>query len=111
MLAHAVGLVSSDLRDWIIGDSPETLFYKRLVDALKKHGYQRSPQQTHLEFADEISVHLASHPDADKISQGLRVVTQAFNRIRFGGSDLKPEQRARLDAEVSQLVSLLKVSA
>ena len=111
MLAHAVGLVSSDLRDWIIGDSPETLFYKRLVDALKKHGYQRSPQQTHLEFADEISVHLASHPDADKISQGLRGVTQAFNRIRFGGSDLKPEQRARLDAEVSQLVSLLKVSA
>lgn len=107
--ADAIGLISTDLREWVIGYDSETAFYKKLTDILEKQDLVREPVQTHLEFANEVSSKFTSHPSADLISTTMRNVTEAFNRVRFGLEDLEDSERESLDRQLIDLEVALKV--
>lgn len=107
--ADAIGLISTDLREWVIGYDSETAFYKKLTDILEKQDLVREPVQTHLEFANEVSSKFNSHPSADLISTTMRDVTEAFNRVRFGLEDLEDSERESLDRQLIDLEVALKV--
>jgi len=107
--ADAIGLISADLREWVIGYDSETAFYKKLTDILEKQDLVREPVQTHLEFAKEVSVKFTSHPSADLISTTMRNVTEAFNRVRFGLENLEETERESLDQQLVDLEVALKV--
>jgi len=71
------------LKVWRSGDPEETIrvdFYKRLLKVLEKQGIKRNLWETPLEFASVVGVREA------------RAITNAYNRVRFGGEDLsEPE--------------------
>ena len=107
--ADAIGLISVGLREWVIGYDSETVFYKKLTDILEKQDLVREPVQTHLEFADEISLKYSAHPSSDLISSVVKEVTDAFNRVRFGLEELNDQERDVLDQRLVELESALGV--
>lgn len=110
LLADAVGLISNDLREWIIGDESGTAFYKRFVEVLDKHELVRKPQQTHREFAREVCGKFSVHPSAKEITATVHEITELFNGVRFGGMDLSDQQRDRAQEQVDLLEKKLGVS-
>lgn len=110
LLADAIGLISSDLREWLIGDHAETAFYRRFAEVMEKHNMVRSPQQTHREFAHQVCEQLSSHPARDEITASVGEVTELFNRVRFGGKPLDTRHRESVDERIEQLEQLLRVS-
>ncbi|QEG24464.1 transglutaminase TgpA family protein [Mariniblastus fucicola] len=107
--ADAIGLISSDLREWVIGYDSETAFYKKLSDILKDHDLIREHNQTHREFASEVSSTFASHPSSDLISSSLKEITDAFNRVRFGLQSLDSKERSSIESQLVELERALKV--
>ena len=107
--ADAIGLISSDLREWVIGYDSDTAFYKKLTEILEKQDLVRESVQTHLEFADEVSSKFSTHPSSDLISTAMREVTEAFNRVRFGLEELSGQERETLNQKLVELESALKV--
>ena len=108
--ADAIGLISSDFREWVIGQDAETAFYGRLVEILEAHELVREPAQTHREFAHEVSSKFSSHPSCDMISSVLSDVTESFNRVIFGRHDLDEAERTRLGERLEELDQVLKIS-
>jgi transglutaminase-like putative cysteine protease len=102
-VADAIGLISSDLREWVIGHDSETAFYRRMVELLENADLERNPNQTHLEFAQLVSAHYADHPKAETIAETVVEVTRAFNAIRFGGRDAEEALRDSLNQRVDHL--------
>jgi len=83
---------SRALKVWQSGDAEETTrvdFYKRLLKLLEKQGVRRDLWQTPLEFASVVDRGEA------------RAITNAYNRVRFGGEDLS-------EGEVQELHRLLR---
>jgi transglutaminase-like putative cysteine protease len=80
------------LKVWQSGAQAEPVpveFYQRLLKLLEKQGLKREVYQTPLEFAVSVGVAEA------------RMITAAYNRVRFGGQALSPvESRALNDALV-----------
>ncbi len=107
-VADAFGLISSDLREWVIGQDAETAFYRRFTEILEGHDYVRTPEQTHREFAIEVSSNFSSHPSASLISGVLKEVTESFNRVRFGRHLLDEDERSNLKSQLDELDRALK---
>jgi hypothetical protein len=107
--ADAIGLISSDLREWVIGQDVDTAFYRRLTEILEGHDYVRSPEQTHREFASEVSLEYSSHPSSRLISSVLKDVTESFNRIRFGLHEIEDSERTEIGQRLDELDRVLKV--
>jgi transglutaminase-like putative cysteine protease len=61
-------------------------FYERMNRALAARGLRRESHQTPLEFAGALSM-----PEA-------LLVTRAYNRVRFGAQELKPDEAARVES-------------
>jgi transglutaminase-like putative cysteine protease len=75
------------LKVWQSGDPDEMSrvdFYKRLLQALEKQGIKRDLWQTPLEFASAVDISQA------------RAITNAYNRVRFGGEDLTERELQEL---------------
>ncbi len=111
LLANAIGLISSDLREWIIGDETGTAFYKRFAEVLNKHELVREPQQTHREFAQEVCDKFSVHPSADEISTRVHEITELFNRVRFGGVTLGNKGRDAVEAQIDFLEKQFSTAA
>lgn len=107
--ADAIGLISTDLREWVIGHESETAFYKKLTEILETHDFVRDQTQTHREFAEDVVSRLSTHPSFDLISNVIDEVTVAFNRVRFGLEEIDVEERSRLDNDIDELEKALKV--
>ena len=107
-LADAIGLISSDLREWVIGYNSETAFYKKMTEVLEQHDLVREPAQTHLEFASEVENRFAEHPSSELISTSMQEITKAFNRIRFGLEELDSAEREAIDQQLAELEVALK---
>lgn len=106
-VADAIGLISSDLREWVIGQDPETAFYRRMTDILETANLQRQPDQTHREFANQVAADLAIHPSSESISETVREVTEAFNATRFGGRKIDEAKRSSLSTRLDRLKTAL----
>jgi hypothetical protein len=75
------------LRVWQSGDPEETSrvdFYKRLLRALERQGIKRELFQTPSELATAVG------------SGEVRAITNAYNRVRFGGEDLSERELREL---------------
>jgi hypothetical protein len=109
--ADAIGLISSDLREWVIGQGADVAFYRRLTAILEGHNHVRSPEQTHREFANEVSSKYLSHPSSGLISAVLKDVTESFNRIRFGLHEIDDNERSEIDNRIEELDRILKIGS
>ena len=108
--ADAIGLISSDLREWVIGQDSETAFYTRLTDILESHELVRESTQTHREFASEVASEYREHPSSSLISRVTTEVTEAFNRVRFGRQELSPDELRGLDSQLGEIEQALKLA-
>lgn len=72
-------------------DQSMVLFYERLTSLLAQRGLRRGADLTPLEFAGSLDV-----PEAIKI-------TRAYNRVRFGGQRLLPEEMEEIQQALSTL--------
>jgi hypothetical protein len=66
-------------------------FYRRLLKALEKQGIKRELYQTPLEFASA-----AGGTEA-------KLITNAYNRVRFGSEQLTPADRQALSEILTRL--------
>lgn len=108
--ADAIGLISTDLREWVIGHDSDIAFYKQLTEVLEKQDLVREPAQTHREFAAEVASKFISHPSSELISSTVKEATDAFNRVRFGLEELTSEERESIDHKIVKLESALEVN-
>jgi protein-glutamine gamma-glutamyltransferase len=67
------------------------LFYERLLALLAHRGMKREPDLTPLEFASGLDF------------QPALTITQAYNRVRFGGQQLSPGELREIDRILKQL--------
>jgi hypothetical protein len=66
-------------------------FYERLTNLLAARGLKRETNQTPLEFAVGVGLNEAVS------------ITQAYNRVRFGGEDLSAEEQHQLEHALDNL--------
>ncbi len=66
-------------------------FYQNMSDLLVRHGFERAPWQTPLEFAATIGI-----PEVNSI-------TAAYNRVRFGSVDLEGREKAGIENDLAAL--------
>ena len=83
--------------------SAGTLFYRRFVRILSEIDLERTPAETHGEFAIRASKLLSAQGHGiDSVADVPREIVDAFYRIRFGHHQLEPESlegiNCRLDA-------------
>ena len=109
-VADAIGLISSDLREWVIGQDPETAFYRRLTEILEKQDHVRKPEQTHREFANEVSLEYEKHASGSLIANVVSEATEAFNRVRFGQIQLEEDEQQRIGRQLDDLDRLLSTN-
>jgi protein-glutamine gamma-glutamyltransferase len=82
------------LRVWQTGPAPESSpvdFYERLIALLEKRGIKRESYQTPLEFAAALDVGEA------------RVITNAYNRVRFAKHRLSDTERRQIEDLLSRI--------
>jgi hypothetical protein len=72
-------------------DSMSVDFYRRLLKALEKQGIMRELYQTPLEFASATGVSEAN------------MITNAYNRVRFGREQLSPADHHALNEILTRL--------
>lgn len=87
------------LKVWQSGALTETTrvdFYERLLKALEKQGLKREAYQTPLEFAGSIGFTEA------------RIITTAYNRVRFGEAELSHVERKEIDDLLKRIESQKK---
>ena len=106
--ADAIGLISPDLREWVIGPDKKTAFYSRFVDVMEEHELVRVPNQTHREFAQLAVANFESHPALSSIESTIFHVTNRFNDVRFGKETMGSEEKAEIDKRVDELARFLK---
>lgn len=68
------------------------LFYNEMLDILRRQGYKKRPNQTPLEFAQEMAL--------NEVLQ----ITGVYNKVRYGGATLESSQRI----EVQRLLNKLR---
>lgn len=109
MVASAISLISPELSKWVMGrrDYQRVEFYERLVAALKAHGLERQPNQTHREFADQVAEQFSEHAQANLIQRNMRSLTAAFNAVRFGKRQLNGSEAQAIQAQVDEITGLL----
>jgi hypothetical protein len=61
------------------------MFYERLLVLLAHRGMKREPDLTPLEFASGLDL------------QPVLAITQAYNRVRFGGQELSPAELQEIE--------------
>jgi transglutaminase-like putative cysteine protease len=76
-------------------------FYDELVRLLERRGLTRPRHLTPMEFSDTLSFLPA------EAYHTIRRVTEVFYRIRYGGHELTPGQREKLDHSVSAIAAVL----
>ena len=106
-IADAIGLISPELREWVIGSDAATAFYVRFLDLMNKHDLRREPSQTHREFAHEAITKFSEHPSIDEVQSTISLVTEQFNKVRFGRVNLEPDERKEIDQRLDQLTKQL----
>ncbi|HEX5708269.1 MAG TPA: DUF3488 and transglutaminase-like domain-containing protein, partial [Pyrinomonadaceae bacterium] len=67
------------------------VFYERMTRALAARGHARAPDQTPLEFASALG------------SREALVITDAYNRVRYGALALTPSETADIEKYLSQM--------
>ena len=80
-----------------------TAFYRRLLGALARRGWNPAPSDTPLEFAAAVAPRL---PDADAVALVDRV-TALFYRVRFGAVPLAPDETRQIDDGLTRLAARL----
>jgi len=71
-------------------------FYEEMESILRKKGLKRAPGTTPLEFAAVVS-------DKGNIYEGVKYVTEVYNRVRFGGRPINPGERSRVKAALRRM--------
>ena len=66
-------------------------FYERMLNSLAEKGFKREPYQTPLEFAYAVEL-----PEAV-------MITEKYNRVRFGEKDLSADEASEIDSLLSRL--------
>jgi transglutaminase-like putative cysteine protease len=69
-------------------------FYERMIGILAEKGFTREPHQTPLEFAYAIG------------SPEVVVITEKYNRVRFGGNALTENEEYEIDRRLSEIEGL-----
>ncbi|MCZ6688416.1 MAG: DUF3488 and transglutaminase-like domain-containing protein [Planctomycetota bacterium] len=73
--------------------SPRVSFYRELVRALSRRGFERNKGETPMEFAGRVRV------------EGVVGITDAYYRVRFGGRVLSREETSRIRGVLSAIRS------
>ena len=79
-----------------------TSFYLKMLELLRRHGYEKTPAQTPREFVKWME---------DKGLTGAQAatrITELYNRIRFGGEELNREKQQLLRTYLKELKENLK---
>lgn len=105
MVASAISIISPKLSQWVMGRSNRRKidFYDRLVKLLAQYRLVRSPSQTHREFATEVVGKFSDHPKSDLIKDQVFMLTDYFNRVRFGNEDVDAEQEKEIATSLKKL--------
>ena len=74
---------------------PSVAFYEKMVQLLGRHGLSRSRYQTPIEFA------------ADTGFPEVTYITEEYNRVRFGGADIR-DKESELDRAMLRLHAALE---
>ncbi|HYY94405.1 MAG TPA: DUF4129 domain-containing protein, partial [Pyrinomonadaceae bacterium] len=72
-------------------DAAVVEFYERMTEALAARGLQRRADQTPLEFAETTGTH------------EVLVITQAYNRVRFGAQHLTSAEAAEVERSLRSM--------
>jgi hypothetical protein len=83
-------------------------FYDKLIRLLEKHGLERAPSQTPLEFVESTR---AAHVIPLAAYKIILRLTRIFYRVRFGRTELTGGQQRRLHSVVAGLDDLLVSTA
>ncbi len=77
-------------------------YYRRLTYILARHGFQRKPSQTHLEFIEAVIDQLdGQHGEA--VKDLLARCVDLYYQIRFGSRQLSQEENTAICRELAQL--------
>jgi transglutaminase-like putative cysteine protease len=79
--------------------------YRRLLMVLERRGWAKPPQQTGRDFAAQLSRQGSNV--AERVSQAVEL----YERARFGAEIKNPEERARVERELRQLVHVISREA
>ena len=108
LVASAVGLISSDLEQWMLNaDGARTSFYDRLTEILKSRDLVRPPHQTQREFAEMSLSHFEDHDDRTFIEQVVKETTDKFYQVRFGDQELTQTESERISSNLNSLKQIL----
>lgn len=110
MVAGAVSLFSTQLAQWVMGDDDRKAvkFYQSLETILATHQFQRRPNQSHLEFAGEVTSSFSEHPKNDLIESTVYEITGLFNAVRFGNETIDSAQARQIDTRLAELRTVLQ---
>ena len=109
LFAGAISLISPGLGKWVMegaADSQSTVFYYRMSQLLEPFGLSRRPAQTHREFASEV----AAHFNDSEIQGHVDQITEWFNAIRFGQTQLDDDLKGTVDERLAQLKDALQTA-
>ena len=112
LLAGAISLIAPKLGQWVREGTVQTNsigFYYRMTEILERHNLIRSPNQTHREFAGEVSAAFDSHPESGLISSTVYEVTELFNVVRFGNEELESDLASQIEISLNELDTALQV--
>jgi len=80
-----------------------------MTEILEGHSFVRSPSQTHREFAGEVSTAFATHRESRLISSVVYEVTELFNDVRFGHTELEAELASQIEISLQELDTALQI--
>ena len=104
LMASAVGLISSDLEQWMLQvDERNTLFYDRFLAILQADSLERADNQTQREFAEVSLLHYRRHDQFQLIERVVRNTTRRFYEVRFGEKELTPNESEELERDLQSL--------
>ena len=104
LVASAVGLISSDLEQWVLkGDERNTQFYDRFVAVLKADSLERADYQTQREFAEMSVLHYRDRDQLPLIESVIRNTTRRFYEVRFGDRVLTQKETEQLERDLQSL--------
>ena len=108
LMASAVGLISSDLEQWVLqGEKRNTQFYDRLVAILQADSLERADNQTQREFAERSLLHYQKHDQIQLIERVIRNTTRRFYEVRFGERVLTQNETEELERDLQSLKSVI----
>ena len=82
-------------------------FFEKFQAILRRHGLQREPQQTPVEFAEDVVLQLNPVLQAAGLDGWPRDLAQRFYDVRFGHHDVSPQELALLNTKLVELEQCL----